>query len=100
MRGKDGEKEELSTTRCALAMVENLDYNVGRVLDRLDKLKLADNTIVVYFSDNGPNTWRWNGNMKGRKGTTDEGGVALAAIGATPWKGAAGNGHSANCRGD
>ena len=29
----------------------------------------------VYFSDNGPNGWRWNGGMKGRKGSTDEGGV-------------------------
>ena len=42
---------------------------------RLDELKLADNTIVLYFSDNGPNSWRWNGGMKGRKGSTDEGGV-------------------------
>src|SRR6185295_424581 len=38
-------------------------------------LKLSDNTIVIYFSDNGPNSWRWNGGMKGRKGSTDEGGV-------------------------
>jgi hypothetical protein len=30
---------------------------------------------VIYFSDNGPNSWRWNGGMKGRKGSTDEGGV-------------------------
>jgi hypothetical protein len=30
---------------------------------------------VVYFSDNGPNGWRWNGGMKGKKGSTDEGGV-------------------------
>ena len=26
------------------------------------------NTIVVYFSDNGPNSWRWNGGMKGTQG--------------------------------
>ena len=38
-------------------------------------LKLAEKTIVLYFSDNGPNGWRWNGGMKGRKGSTDEGGV-------------------------
>ncbi|MFM8471801.1 MAG: arylsulfatase [Limisphaerales bacterium] len=75
MRSQDGDKETLPETRCALAMVENLDWNVGRVLKRLDELKLADNTIVIYFSDNGPNSWRWNGGMKGRKGSTDEGGV-------------------------
>lgn len=68
-------QEVLDETRCALAMVENQDANVGRVLAKLDELKLADNTIVLYFSDNGPNSWRWNGGMKGRKGTTDEGGV-------------------------
>lgn len=69
------DQEDLDHTRCALAMLENQDWNVGRVLARLDELGLADNTIVVYFSDNGPNSWRFNGGMKGRKGSTDEGGV-------------------------
>ncbi|MGV3484176.1 MAG: sulfatase-like hydrolase/transferase, partial [Planctomycetaceae bacterium] len=68
-------QEDLDHTRCALAMLENQDRNVGRVLQRLDELKLTDDTIVVYFSDNGPNSWRFNGGMKGRKGSTDEGGV-------------------------
>jgi hypothetical protein len=45
------------------------------MLKRLDDIGLAQNTIVVYFSDNGPNSWRWNGGMKGKKGSTDEGGV-------------------------
>ena len=67
--------EDLAHTRAALAMCENLDWNVGRVLAQLDKLKLADDTIVVYFCDNGPNAIRWNGGMKGRKASTDEGGV-------------------------
>jgi arylsulfatase A-like enzyme len=75
MKAKPGDAEDLDHTRCALAMMENLDWNVGRVLKRLDDLKLADNTIVLYFSDNGPNSFRWNGGMKGRKGSTDEGGV-------------------------
>lgn len=61
--------------RCALAMCENLDWNVGRVLKKLDDLGVAENTIVVWFHDNGPNGVRWNGGMKGRKGSTDEGGV-------------------------
>jgi arylsulfatase A-like enzyme len=56
-------------------MVENQDRNVGRILKRLDELGLVNNTIVVYFSDNGPNSMRWTGGMKGRKATTDEGGV-------------------------
>ncbi|MBM4000141.1 MAG: arylsulfatase [Planctomycetes bacterium] len=75
MRGADGPRESIEETRAVLAMVENMDWNVGRILNKINELDLAENTIVVYFSDNGPNTVRWNGGMKGRKGTTDEGGV-------------------------
>jgi arylsulfatase A-like enzyme len=67
--------EKADETRCALAMVENQDRNVGRILAKLRELKLENDTIVVYFSDNGPNGHRWTGGMKGTKGTTDEGGV-------------------------
>ncbi len=70
-----GKGESVPKTRAVLAMCENLDYNVGRVLAKLDELKLADETIVIYFSDNGPNGIRWNGGMRGIKGSTDEGGV-------------------------
>jgi arylsulfatase A-like enzyme len=73
-RATNGAENE-DETRCALAMVENQDANVGRVLERLAKHGLHENTIVLYFSDNGPNSNRWTGGMKGRKGTTDEGGV-------------------------
>jgi len=68
-------KENIEHTRAALAMCENIDWNVGRLLRKLDDLKVARNTIVIYFNDNGPNGARWNGGMKGRKGSSDEGGV-------------------------
>jgi len=77
MRNRNPASEEVPFTRAALAMCENIDWNVGRILAHLDALKLADNTILIYFSDNGPNSWRWNGGMKGRKGSTDEGGVRV-----------------------
>ena len=70
----DGE-EDIPFTRAALAMCENIDWNVGRIMEKLSALQLEKNTIVVYFHDNGPNGRRWNGGMKGRKGSTDEGGV-------------------------
>ncbi len=35
------------------AMMEELDAGVGRILAKLDELKLAENTIVMFFSDNG-----------------------------------------------
>ena len=72
---RDPKKENIGHIRAALAMCENIDWNVGRILKVLDEQKIAENTIVVYFCDNGPNGTRWNGDMKGRKGSTDEGGV-------------------------
>ena len=74
-RHRDPDREDVPHTRAALAMCENIDWNVGRILDQLEQLDLTENTIVLYFSDNGPNGNRWNGDMKGRKGSTDEGGV-------------------------
>ncbi|WP_231742808.1 arylsulfatase [Stieleria varia] len=67
--------QDIQHTRAAMAMCENIDHNVGRLLRHLDEQKLADNTIVVYFSDNGPNGKRFNGGMRGRKGSTTEGGL-------------------------
>jgi arylsulfatase A-like enzyme len=75
LRAGNPEKENLDETRCVLAMCENLDWNVGRLLAHLEKLKLRERTIIVWFHDNGPNTTRWSGGMKGKKGSTDEGGV-------------------------
>jgi arylsulfatase A-like enzyme len=75
LRGSQPNKEHLPHTRAALAMCENLDDNVRRLLKALNDFQAADETIVVYFSDNGPNGARWNAGMKGMKGSTDEGGV-------------------------
>ena len=75
MHHREPSRENILHTRAALAMCENIDWNIGRVLKKLDELSIADETIVVYFCDNGPNGFRWNGGMKGRKGSTDEGGV-------------------------
>lgn len=84
-QNRDPEKEDLAMTRAALAMCENIDWNVGRVLAQLEKLNLAEDTIVFYFSDNGPNSFRWNDGMKGKKGNVDEGG--LRSPGLIRWPG-------------
>jgi arylsulfatase A-like enzyme len=73
--GTAADREKPQETKAALAMCENIDWNVGRILAKLDELKLSENTIVIYFADNGPNGHRWNDGMKGTKGSTDEGGV-------------------------
>ena len=75
LRGSKGADEDLAFTRAALAMVENLDRNVGRLLAAVAAAGVADDTIVVFLSDNGPNSPRWCGGFRGQKGSTDEGGV-------------------------
>jgi len=73
-------QHEIDHTRAALAMCENIDWNVGRILEQVEREGLSKNTIVIYLSDNGPNGKRWNDEMKGIKGTTDEGGVRSPLI--------------------
>ncbi|WP_413433333.1 sulfatase-like hydrolase/transferase [Crateriforma spongiae] len=57
------------------AMITNIDENVGRLLRKLDELKIRENTIVIYLNDNGPNTLRYVGDMRGMKTHVDDGGV-------------------------
>ena len=85
LRGSGQRKENLQHTRAALAMCENIDWNVGRLMAKLDELKIADDTMIVFFHDNGPNGARWNGGMRGHKGSTDEGGVRSPLF--VRWKG-------------
>lgn len=59
------------------AMVENLDHNTGRLLAKLDALGLAENTLVLFASDNGPNSRRFNGGMRGAKASVFEGGMRV-----------------------
>ncbi|MFY0652929.1 MAG: arylsulfatase [Cyclobacteriaceae bacterium] len=92
MLHRDASKEDIEFTRAALAMCENIDWNVGRLTQKLKELELEENTILLYFSDNGPNSWRWNGGMKGRKGSTDEGGVRSPLV--MQWPGKIRSGHN------
>ncbi|MEM6378176.1 MAG: arylsulfatase [Bacteroidota bacterium] len=82
---RNGQRMNVDHTRAAYAMCENVDWNVGRILDKLEELALTENTIVLYLSDNGPNGHRWNGGMKGIKGSTDEGGVRSPLL--VQWQG-------------
>jgi arylsulfatase A len=65
--------------------IEEIDWNVGRILSTLRELKLEDNTLVLYTSDNGP----WApyleqggsaGLLRGAKASTWEGGMRVPAI--------------------
>ena len=70
------------------AMIEVMDAGIQRILDRLDKHGIADNTIVIFTSDNGPALGDWNGfsqarynhGFNGQKGSTYEGGIRVPLI--------------------
>ena len=70
------------------AMIEVMDAGIGRIAERLDALGIADNTILMFTSDNGPalGDWngfsqmRWNCNFNGGKGNTYEGGIRVPMI--------------------
>lgn len=62
------------------AMVEIMDTGIGVLLDELDALGLAENTIVIFASDNGPDPLvgeRFNGPLRGAKYEVTEGGIRV-----------------------
>ncbi|MDW3195897.1 MAG: arylsulfatase [Cytophagales bacterium] len=61
-------------------MVENIDENIGRIRNHLQEIGLANNTMIIFMTDNGPNGWRYNNGLKGRKAHVDEGGVRVPFI--------------------
>jgi len=75
------------------AMVEHFDDAVGKLLAALDRLGLAENTIVVFYSDNGGSTYdridgapvTSNAPLRGGKGQIFEGGTHVP--GAVVWPG-------------
>ena len=66
--------------RTFAAMTAAMDDAVGRVMGKLDELKLTGETLVVFISDNGgptPTTSSGNGPLRGYKGQMWEGGIRL-----------------------
>jgi arylsulfatase A-like enzyme len=57
------------------AMVTNIDTNIGRTLAALDARGLAQDTIVIFLTDNGPARVRFNAGLRGWKGTVYDGGI-------------------------
>ena len=77
--------EDLTGNGLYADVITEIDYSVGRVLDKIEESGLTENTIVVFTSDNGP--WLSYGDHSGSsgiyregKGTTWEGGVRVPSI--------------------
>jgi arylsulfatase A-like enzyme len=65
-------------------VVAELDWSVGQVFKCLQENGLDDNTLVVFTSDNGPWYQGSSGNLRGRKGSTYEGGVRIPFLARFP----------------
>ena len=69
------------------AMIEAFDTSIGQLLEALDQRKLADNTLVLFLSDNGGEmNFTNNAPLRDGKGTLYEGGVRIPLIARWPGK--------------
>jgi len=68
------------------AQIEEVDWSVGKILDSIRELGLAENTMVLFTSDNGGSRGCSNGPLRGGKGTTWEGGMREPTLAWWPGK--------------
>ncbi len=74
---RDAKDPEDDFTRAMYALCENIDSNVGRLLNELEALNVHRETVVLFLTDNGPNGQRFNDGMLGVKGSEMEGGLRV-----------------------
>ncbi len=72
---QDRVAEETDRLARICAMITNIDQNVGRLFEHLDRLGLRENTLVIFLVDNGPNTRRYVGDRRGMKSEVYDGGI-------------------------
>jgi arylsulfatase len=70
-------EKDKEDARKVYAMVNNIDDNLGKLFKKLKDLKLTENTLVIFMTDNGPQQTRYVSGMRGLKGDVYNGGVRV-----------------------
>ncbi|MDE0586652.1 MAG: arylsulfatase [Planctomycetota bacterium] len=92
--GSKGYRPHETPRAAYAAMITRMDRDIGDILDKLDEMGVADNTLVVFTSDNGP-SWiggcdleffQSQGGLRGRKAQVYEGGLRVPTIVRWPGK--------------
>lgn len=81
------------STATIYAMIEVMDRGIGELMNELERLKLSDQTIVIFASDNGPDPLtgvRFNQELRGTKYQVYEGGIRVPLFIRSPGRFAAG----------
>ncbi|MEP7364443.1 MAG: sulfatase-like hydrolase/transferase [Acidobacteriota bacterium] len=65
------------TTAKIYGMCRNLDDNTGKLLAAMERLDLANDTVLIFLTDNGPQQRRFNVGMRGLKGSVYQGGIRV-----------------------
>lgn len=70
-------EKDIEDARRVYAMITNIDDNIGLLLKKLQDLDIAENTVVIFMTDNGPQQNRYNAGMRGLKSSVYKGGVRV-----------------------
>lgn len=76
----EGQQKNAARRRAYLAATTCMDQAIGQVLKQLDEFNLADNTIIIFLSDNGGPGGADNGPLRGGKSQMFEGGLRVPCI--------------------
>jgi len=76
----EGKNRREQRRRGYMAAITQMDASIGKLMDLLDKYEIADNTLVIFFSDNGGGGLADNSPLRGTKAMMFEGGNRVPAI--------------------